>query len=150
MTQIRQDGTPAPLAFSRSGLTGKAPGAAGASGLILCVCENVPAVKSEVVPVLHAAGYETHLVEASLRRLPHLSGKPYRMVLFEVGTKIDTCYQICAQTRSLTDLPIMLVLRGAARNEILRGYQAGADAYVLVPFDPRELLARMSGLLRRE
>jgi DNA-binding response OmpR family regulator len=43
----------------------------------------------------------------------------------------------------------MLMLRGAARNEVVRDFQAGAHAYVLVPFHPREQLARMDALLRR-
>jgi hypothetical protein len=65
------------------------------------------------------------------------------------GSKSDNGYQICAQTRLASEVPILLMLRGAARNEVVRGFQAGADAYVLVPFDPRELLVRLGALLRR-
>lgn len=106
-------------------------------------------VRREVVPVLKGAGYEVDLVEANTRRPLPLSGRPYRLLLFDVGSKSDNQYQICAQTRLANKLPIMLMLRGAARNEVVRGFQAGADAYVLVPFDPRELLARLDALLRR-
>jgi|GEM_PF-1577968 len=106
-------------------------------------------VRREVVPYLKGAGYEVDLVEANTRRPLPLSGRPYRLLLFDVGSKSDNQYQICAQTRLANKLPIMLMLRGAARNEVVRGFQAGADAYVLVPFDPRELLARLDALLRR-
>jgi DNA-binding response OmpR family regulator len=106
-------------------------------------------VRREVVPVLTDAGYEVDLAEASMRKPLPLDRKPYRLLLFDVGAKCDIDYQLCAQARMTSDLPVMLMLRGAARNEILRGYQAGADAYVLVPFDPRELLARLEALLKR-
>ena len=119
------------------------------TNLLLCICENVQVVKRDVVPVLQEAGYEVDLVEASMRRPLPLSARPYRLLLFDVGSKSDNDYQICAQTRLASQLPIMLMLRGAARNEVVRGFQAGADAYVLVPFDPRELLVRMDALLRR-
>jgi DNA-binding response OmpR family regulator len=121
-----------------------------AGALILCVCESPQMVKREIVPVLLGAGYEVELVEASARRaLPPLSSKPYRLLLFDVASRSDIDYQICAQARLASELPILLMLRGAARHEIVRGFQAGADAYVLVPFDPRELLARLEALLRR-
>jgi DNA-binding response OmpR family regulator len=44
----------------------------------------------------------------------------------------------------------MVVLHGAARSEVLRSYQSGADAYITSPFDPRELIARMGALVRRQ
>jgi two-component system phosphate regulon response regulator OmpR len=140
-----------------SGAAALAPAATGptvgespkASTLLLCVCESIQMVRREVVPVLKAAGYEVDLVEASARRPLSLSGKPYRLLLFDVGSKSDNGYQICAQTRLASEVPILLMLRGAARNEVVRGFQAGADAYVLVPFDPRELLVRLGALLRR-
>ena len=106
-------------------------------------------VRREVVPVLEDAGYVVDLVEACTRKTLPLSSKPYRLLLFDVGARSDNDYQICVQARLASQLPIMLMLRGAARHEVVRGYQAGADAYVLVPFDPREFLVRLDALLRR-
>ncbi len=134
---------------ARTATRAKMLGSGYGSVLLLCVCENMQMVRREILPVLLGAGYDVDLVEASTRRPLPLLGKPYRLLLFDVGSKSDNQYQICSQTRLATGLPILLMLRGAARNEIVRGFQAGADAYVLVPFDPRELLARVDALLRR-
>jgi DNA-binding response OmpR family regulator len=117
--------------------------------LLICITESIQIAKREVVPVLKGAGYDVDLIEAGTRRPLPLSGKPYRLLLFDIGSKSDNQYRICAQTRLASKLPIMLMLRGAARNDAVRGFQAGADAYVLVPFDPRELLVRLDALLRR-
>ena len=117
--------------------------------LLLCFCENVLLARLDIDQALKGSGFTVDYVEADSRRMPDLANKPYRLLLFDIRSKADVGFQSCAMIRSRTDLPIMLILRGGARSEVMRGYQAGADAYMLVPFDPREFAARLNGLLRR-
>lgn len=56
---------------------------------------------------------------------------------------------LCRKLRAYSDLPIiMLTARGESLDRII-GLETGADDYVLKPFEPRELLARIRSLLRR-
>ena len=59
----------------------------------------------------------------------------------------STCVVAFAQT---SDVPIlMLTARGDAMDRVV-GLELGADDYLAKPFEPRELLARLRAVLRRE
>lgn len=56
---------------------------------------------------------------------------------------------LCREVRQRSDLPIiMLTARGESADRVL-GLELGADDYVVKPFDPRELVARIHSLMRR-
>jgi two-component system OmpR family response regulator len=56
---------------------------------------------------------------------------------------------LCRQLRMTTDIPIViLTARGEAADRVV-GLELGADDYVMKPFDPRELVARIHTILRR-
>ena len=131
-------------------LPGLIPGDAEEGIWVLCVSEDTSSAEREVMPILKRAGLRVDLVAASLQQLPGVSHRPYQLVLFDISLPDGPGYKVCEQVRSACKAPVMLVLHGAARNDVLRGYQLGADAYILAPFDERELLARLGALLRRQ
>jgi two-component system phosphate regulon response regulator OmpR len=72
------------------------------------------------------------------------------LVLLDLGLPGEGGLSICARLRaSGANVPvIMLTGKGEAIDRIV-GLESGADDYVVKPFDPRELLARISAVLRR-
>ncbi len=57
--------------------------------------------------------------------------------------------EICRALRAESDVPIIMVTARVAEQERLEGLDLGADDYVLKPFSPRELAARVRAVLRR-
>jgi len=59
-------------------------------------------------------------------------------------------YEVLSAVRA-ANLPVAVILLTARQREgdILRGFQLGADDYLVKPFNPLELMARMKRLLRR-
>jgi DNA-binding response OmpR family regulator len=55
----------------------------------------------------------------------------------------------CRVVRQSWDVGIMLLLHREAHRYVTVGYQLGADAYMVFPFDERELLTRAQALVRR-
>jgi len=74
---------------------------------------------------------------------------PYALAVIEIPSATSDGYSACAALRAVSTLPILLILRDTGRHDVLRGFQYGADAYLMAPFDPRELIARVESLLRR-
>lgn len=78
-----------------------------------------------------------------------LSGSP-DLVLLDVmlpsGSGLDLCRRL---HRHNATLPILLLTARAAEADCLRGFDAGADDYVIKPFSMRELMARVHSHLRR-
>jgi DNA-binding response OmpR family regulator len=57
--------------------------------------------------------------------------------------------EICAEIRSRSDVPILMLTAKSAEEERVGGLTLGADDYLTKPFSPRELVARVHAILRR-
>ena len=74
----------------------------------------------------------------------------YNLIILDINIPLINGYDLCKEIRkSNKNIPIiMLTALGTPDNKII-GFDAGADDYVLKPFDFRELLARVNVFLRR-
>ncbi|MFJ2769508.1 response regulator transcription factor [Streptomyces sp. NPDC087300] len=115
----------------------------------LLVVEDDPDLGSALRAVLGQAGYETVLAEdgqSALRLL--FAERPALMVLDLVLPGLDG-WEVLDRTRDMTDLPVLILSGRTSPAERVRGLRAGADDYLIKPFDSQELLARVEALLRR-
>lgn len=55
---------------------------------------------------------------------------------------------VCKTLRRRSNLPIVMVVNGATRDQVTRGYRLGADAHIEIPCDPRVFRARVAAVLR--
>lgn len=110
------------------------------------------ALRMMVSDALRAAGLTVRVVTsgdealAEVRRAaPDLTILDYRM-----GTPdgLEVCRIIKTDPR-LAHLPVMILTAQGTVEDRLRGFDAGADDYLPKPFDPRELVARVTALLRQ-
>lgn len=74
----------------------------------------------------------------------------YDMVLLDLNLPFISGYDVCKSIRAAQpQIPIILVTALGSVEQKLTGFDAGADDYIVKPFDFRELLARMRILLKR-
>lgn len=73
----------------------------------------------------------------------------FDLVVLDVMLPGEDGFSLCRRLRAQSNIPIlMLTARGEAIDRVV-GLELGADDYVVKPFEPRELLARVRSLLRR-
>ena len=101
---------------------------------------------------LQAAGYQAELFFSGARLLAQaLSNRP-SLILLDImlpGTDgFDLCRQI-RQRESLAQVPIIFLTAKSDECDRVKGLELGADDYIVKPFSPRELLARIRAVLRR-
>ena len=98
---------------------------------------------------LNKEGYGTEVAPGSrqaLERFPIYS--PHLVILDLMLPEMDG-YQLCQEIRKMSSVPIIMVTaRGETFDKVL-GLEMGADDYIVKPFDPKELLARVKAVLRR-
>ncbi|MFC1943125.1 response regulator transcription factor [Chloroflexota bacterium] len=81
-------------------------------------------------------------VELARTELPDL-------IILDLGLPDTDGFQVLRQIRGFSDVPVViLTVRGEELDKI-KGLELGADDYIIKPFSPGELLARMQALLRR-
>ncbi|WP_367849487.1 two-component system response regulator CreB [Rhodoferax sp. WC2427] len=118
----------------------------------ILLLEDDPAIAKTVVYALERAGLRvTHclLVADALRQLAKAA--PEVLVLdigLPDGSGLDVCRHVRA-TPALQHLPVLVLSAHGEEIDRVVGLELGADDYVTKPFSPRELVARVRGLLRR-
>lgn len=65
------------------------------------------------------------------------------------SAELENGFAICKRIRSESDTPIILLTVRGDESDIVHGLEAGADDYVLKPFSPRQLMARVQAVMRR-
>ncbi len=58
-------------------------------------------------------------------------------------------WELCRQLRELYDFPILMLTAKGETSQKLKGFQLGTDDYLVKPFEPLELVARVNALLKR-
>ncbi len=77
--------------------------------------------------------------------------RDFDLVVLDVMMPEISGYEICQtirQTRSAFELPILMLTGRASTDDIVMGFEAGANDYLLKPFEPGELLARVRTLIK--
>jgi DNA-binding response OmpR family regulator len=74
----------------------------------------------------------------------------YNLIILDINLPLLNGFELCKEIRKTnSDIPIILLTALGAPDNKLTGFNAGADDYLLKPFDYRELLARINVFLRR-
>ncbi|MDP4004560.1 response regulator [Methylobacterium sp. NEAU K] len=71
------------------------------------------------------------------------------LIILDVMMPGEDGLSLCRHIREVHDTPVILLTAMAEQTDRIVGLEIGADDYVVKPFDPRELLARVKNLLRR-
>jgi two-component system response regulator ResD len=98
---------------------------------------------------LEKEGYTVEEAFNGEQALDMMSKTSYDLIILDLMLPVVDGWTVCKELRKKYDTPvIMLTARGEEFDKVL-GFELGADDYVVKPFSPRELTARVKALLRR-
>ncbi len=98
---------------------------------------------------LNKEGYETKEVYSGRKAIEEFASYSPFLVLLDLMLPEMDGYQVCSEIRKISSVPvIMLTAKGETFDKVL-GLELGADDYIVKPFDPKELIARVKAVLRR-
>ena len=102
---------------------------------------------------LRRAGFEPHLAYDAPSAMVMFHRVPVDIAILDVNMPgergLKDGFDLCRAIRQESDIPIILLTVRDEEEDILRGLSIGADDYVLKPFSPRQLVARIETILRR-
>lgn len=114
------------------------------------VIDDDESLASMVAEYLKAHGMEVEHVAHPRRALSMLETTSFDAAVLDVMLPEMDGFELVSRIRARSDIPIlMLTARGAETDRIV-GLELGADDYLPKPFNPRELLARLRALVRRQ
>jgi DNA-binding response OmpR family regulator len=115
---------------------------------ILIADDDLPNLKLTSF-LLEDAGYHTVRAHDGPTILRHLEQQQPDLVLLDVSMPLTNGFEICRQIRRTSDVPIIFLSARSQLEDRVRGLQVGGDDYLVKPFEPVELLARIEAVLRR-
>jgi two-component system KDP operon response regulator KdpE len=94
----------------------------------------------------HYQVYSAFNGQEGLRLLSEI--KPHLVILDVMMPNLNG-WEICDRIRKISTIPIIMLTARGSQADIVRGLRGGADDYLVKPFHPAELSARVSAVLRR-
>lgn len=98
---------------------------------------------------LEVIGYEVCIANDGKTGLKYAIEKDYNLVILDLMLPEVDGFQICKKIREYKDTPILMVTAKIANIDKIRGLGIGADDYIVKPFDPAELVARVKAHITR-
>ncbi len=115
----------------------------------ILVADDESAIADAVLYALRAEGYAAEHCLLGGAVLPRVRAGGIDLVLLDVGLPDITGFDVCRALRTVSDVPVIFLTARDGEIDRVLGLELGADDYVVKPFSPRELVARVRARLRR-
>ena len=115
----------------------------------MLVVDDEPTVREVVVGYLRRDGHEVREAEDGTSALRLLDSEEFDLVVLDMMLPGVNGLDILRRVRAAGDMPVIMLTARAEESDRVAGLELGADDYVVKPFSPRELAARVNGVLRR-
>ncbi len=118
------------------------------AGTVLVV-DDEDIVREVVCTYLEREGFTTRQASAGRAAVALIEAEPFDLIVLDVMLPEIDGFSILSQLRKRTDVPVILLTARTDETDRVLGLELGADDYVVKPFSPRELAARVRTVLRR-
>ena len=116
----------------------------------ILVVDDEPRVVRLVSEVLKAVGYNVIAAARGEPAIKMMALEQPDLVLLDIllPNGMDG-YDVCSRIREFSTVPIIMLTAKAMESDMLRGFDVGCDDYLTKPFSAKELIARVTAVLRR-
>jgi len=118
------------------------------SGHILVVDDD-PEIRELLAHFLSQHGYSTATAADGIAMDKAMAEQAADLVVLDLMLPGEDGLSLCRRLRSDSNLPIIMLTAVSEDTDRIVGLEMGADDYLVKPFNPRELLARIKAVLRR-
>jgi DNA-binding response OmpR family regulator len=115
----------------------------------IVVIDDEPSVQDVVRAYLEKAGYQVFVAGNGAEGLALAERIKPALIVLDLMLPDISGEEICSDIRGRSDVPVLMLTAKASADERVAGLVSGADDYLVKPFSPRELVARVNAVLRR-
>src|SRR5437764_14179349 len=114
------------------------------------VVEDDPRITDVLEYALKADGYEVQTARRGREAIQIAKRSSPGVMVLDVGLPDIDGFEVCRSVRAFSDVPIIFLTSRSDEIDRVVGLEIGGDDYVVKPFSPRELLARIKAIRRRK
>ena len=95
-------------------------------------------------------GFAVEVAYDGMMGLRLFETQPFHLVVLDINLPVMNGYELCKKIRAKSaQIPVIMITALSSLNDKIEGYDAGADDYIIKPFEFKELLMKIRVLLRR-
>ncbi|MCS4285365.1 two-component system catabolic regulation response regulator CreB [Pseudomonas sp. BIGb0278] len=115
----------------------------------ILIVEDESSIADTLIYALQADGHSTEWVTLGSAAVERQRLQPADLVILDIGLPDISGFETCRQLRRFSEVPVMFLSARDAEIDRVLGLEIGADDYVVKPFSPREVAARVRAILKR-
>ena len=115
----------------------------------ILVVDDDLALSDVLAFAIRRSGFEVVNAHDGLSALEQFSKESPDLIVLDWGLPRLDGLEVCTRIRNESDVPIIMLTVRDTDDDVIAALEAGADEYIIKPFSPRQLIARIRALLRR-
>lgn len=115
----------------------------------ILVVDDDPNIRRLVRHFLVREGFDVREADNGRNALRALEKSKADLVVLDIMMPEMDGYELCRELREYYDLPLLMLTAKGELDQKIKGFELGTDDYLVKPFDPPELVARVKALLKR-
>ncbi|NLI93305.1 MAG: response regulator transcription factor [Peptococcaceae bacterium] len=116
----------------------------------ILVADDEPKMRELISLYLAKEDYKVVAVEDGIKALDELEkGDIFNLFLIDIMMPNMDGFALCREIRKVSNKPVIFLTAKGEEYERLLGFELGADDYIVKPFSPREMVARVKAVLKR-
>src|SRR3954466_4735935 len=113
------------------------------------VVEDDPRISDVLEYALKAEGHDVQKAQRGREAIEMARRSVPALIVLDVGLPDLDGFEVCRSVRKFSDVPVIFLTSRSDEIDRVVGLEIGGDDYVVKPFSPRELLARIKAIRRR-
>jgi two-component system OmpR family response regulator len=115
----------------------------------ILIVDDDPNIRELVRVFLRNEGFDTYEASDGVEALAKLETLKADLVILDVMMPNMDGWELCRELRAAYDVPLLMLTAKGETAQKIKGFQLGTDDYLVKPFEPLELVARVKALLKR-
>lgn len=115
----------------------------------ILIVEDESEISSIVIKYLEKNGFDCILAENGLEALQKFSEHSFHLIILDIMMPGIDGFEVLQRIREISEVPVIMLTAKQEETDRLKGFQNGADDYVVKPFSPRELVERVKVFMKR-
>ena len=115
----------------------------------ILIVDDEEMIRNVVREYAEFEGYETDEAEDGMQAVEKCRKNDYDLIVMDIMMPKLDGYSACREIRKSKQIPVIMLSARGEEYDKLFGFEIGADDYVVKPFSPKEVLARVNAIIKR-
>lgn len=111
--------------------------------------EDDKEIAKNLVRLLQAEGFTLTRASSQREAISMLAANKYNLALVDISLPDGNGFTVCTEIKQIQNIPVIFLTASGDESSVVTGLNMGADDYIIKPFRPRELIARVKNALRK-